>query len=243
MFPLPHKGKMAGPTMRLCTATQPLPMIPACACCQPFPISHNKIWPRGRRKKKEKKMKFPIEIWDHIIAELPDALDLFRVSCANRTLRKNIEDYITFLTRLVHPWKRCRLKTTLAYAFYTQTQSHCRRCGRVATYHKADKKKHCTWCGRGCTFRHSLDTMTTIPYKSNPLWPMYRIPRVALLTGSYSLDRWCTIRGKWDVIGAANTGISIISVLIWMRNDTELTSWARRNHWLMDTVCKTEQVA
>jgi hypothetical protein len=86
-----------------------------------------------------------------------------------------------------------------------------------------------------------VDTMTTLPYKSNPLYPTYMTKHVALLTGSYSLDRWCAIRGRWDVIGAANTGMSIIFVLVWVKDEGELTLWAERNNWLMD-VLKTESL-
>ena len=65
------------------------------------------------------------------------------------------------------------------------------------------------------------------------------MPCVALLTGSYSLG------AKWDVVGAANSGISIISVLVWVEDEEEIVLWAKQNDWLTDlfeTVCQISRV-
>lgn len=176
-----------------------------------------------------------MELLEQIVWEVSDSLTLFRLACASRQLREVVHDYVRWETRLLYPWKFRRLKTTIAYAYYTATKSFCTRCGRVASYHKRDHRKHCQWCGPGCSFRHSLDLVTQRPYKNYLRTDaVENFPFVTLLTSTYSTDRWCAVRGRFQVVGAVNTGVSIISVLVWVEDQGQMKLWADRHEWEVD---------
>jgi hypothetical protein len=110
----------------------------------------------SHRVKLNSQMIFPNEIFIRITESVEDSMVLFRLSCCSKLFKSIAEGRIKDLVRLYYPWKQRNLKTSIAFAFYSQTRSLCRRCGRVASYITRAHLKRCDWCGPGCDFRHTV---------------------------------------------------------------------------------------
>lgn len=176
-------------------------------------------------------MIFPTEIFQIIVRRIPDALTLLRLSCCTKALRSLVEEHILYLTRLHVPWKRRRLKTSLSFAFYSQTESHCARCGRVADYFKKDGAKRCPFCGPGCHFRHSLTLLHQAHYKSlGPKWyktNVRMIHRTTILIKDVRFVDFNIVRG-YGVVKAVNQLDGLVFVVAFPRTDDldRLVGWA-----------------
>ncbi|KAJ3042417.1 hypothetical protein HDV00_007373 [Rhizophlyctis rosea] len=199
--------------------------------------------------------RLPPELWSAIIEYIPDSKTLFKLSCTTTTLRTLVTLRITYLVRLHNPWKPSRLKTSIPFAFYLNTQSHCtqKSCYKAAAiWSPKYKAKRCALDETHAPpYRHTLELYQNLHHKakSDPRWEMlpaggircwcdFRLVRLVVDFG-----HWNTVKSFGRVWKASNRfgGNSVdVQLLVTFDRVKQLVRWGKKYGYKFELVEDTK---